>query len=672
MVDTEAGETIDVRMFPSWVDALMNYLKKRNANIKATPPAVRPDDARTEATGILAGKIKQAEDKGFKFYFPETAPRNMSKVDREELVGAVSGGYADRLILNKDVIPLLEKVLADEEIESTKGNETKIITPSNKRGYKAYYSLVEADDLIPSHNPQTFQKNEGYPEGIQERTYHSDTQEQGKVIANAKQLNPAIVLSDDPTPTNGPPIVTPAGIVLGGNSRTMSIQRAYASGGAIATRYKTYLTANIKRFGLKPSEVIARKKPVLVRNVYLEKEDKQTLHRMASEFNKSLTQGVSEEAEIASMGKNISVETIEKLGLRMAERDLTIRELLGKKDGMEVLDWLVNDDVISPTDKNRFINRKVNLLNQTGKTLIEKALFGSIIDDADLIDAAPKSMQNKIGRALPSLARIKARGDQWDITPELKEALALATRAKGADLSIREFLKQKPLFGEEPSYSDVTRALAGHLDLDTQTVFANSFKKFAAYAMADAKQQAQMFPPTPFAQAFKEAFAAEVKERGGPIEPTPEPKPEKEPWQMLQSEWVDGRIKSPAMHKEHVKRALKRGETVPAEVLADYPDLTETKPAPTELFVPKTADEQLLMSPADYLAYKQAAEREYRKDPTSDIHDEFEITYKEKVKVEETNEIIERDIDAVAYLNDIEDEISLYESLLNCMAGRTK
>ena len=627
MVDTEAGETIDIRMFPNWVDALFNYLKKRNANIKAEPPE-RTEDARTEAIGILAGKIKQAEDKGFKFYFPETAPRNMSRSDREELVGAVSGGYADRLIMNKDVIPLLEKVLADEAVDSIQGSETKVITPNNKRGYKARYALIEADDLIPSHNPQTFQKNEGYPEGIQERTYHSDTQEQGKVIANAKQLNPAIVLSDDPTPTNGPPIVTPAGIVLGGNSRTMSIQRAYGAqkeAAKQAIKYKNQISLQAKKFGLKPGNAHAMQKPILVRVVYLEKADKQTLHRMASEFNKSLTQGVSEEAETASMGKNISVETIEKIGLRMAERDLTIRELLGKTDGMEVLNWLIDDDVISPTDKNRFINRKVNLLNQTGKTLIEKALFGSIIDDADLIDAAPKSMQNKIGRALPSLARIKARGDQWDITPELKEALALATRAKGADLSIREFLKQKPLFGEEPTYSDVTRALAGHLDLDTQTVFSNAFKKFAAYAMADAKQQTQMFPPTPFAQAFKEAFAAEVKERGGTVSP------EKE-----------------------------------------RPAAPEPKPEPTELFVAKSPDEQILMSPADYLAYKQAAEREYRKDTTSDIHDEFEITYKEKVKVEETGEVIERDIDAVAYLNDIEDEISLYESLLNCMAGRTK
>ena len=629
MVDTEANETIDTTLYPSYVDALMNYLKKRNANIKAEPPE-RPDDARTEATGILAGKLKQAENKGFKFYFPETAPREMTKNDRIELVGAVSGGYADRLILNKDVIPLLEKTLPGAIIDSVEGKEVKIITPGNKRGYSANYSLVEADALIPSHNPQTFQKNPGYPEGIQERTYHSDTQEQGKVIANAQNLNPDILLTDDPTPTNGPPIITESGIVLGGNSRTMSIQRAYSAEKGAAKKaiaYKNQVSLQAKKFGLTPGDAFKMEKPVLVRTVYLEKDDKQTLHRMASDFNKSLTQGLSEQAEIASMGKNISVETVEKIGLRMANRDLTIRELLGKKDGLEVLEWLINDDAIAPGDKNKYINQKLGFLNTAGKLQIEKALFGSIIDDAELLDAAPKSLQNKLGRALPSLARIKARGDQWDITPELKEALELATKAKGSDLSIREYLKQGSLFGDKKEFSDVTRALAFQLDAGTQTVFAANFKKFAGAAMADTKGQEFLFPPRTFKEAFDEAFSASVAERGVKIQPQKPPE------------------KPPAASPE------------------------PPRPAAFEV---KTADEQLLMSPKDYVNYKLAAEREYSKDPSTDIHDEFEVSYKEKVKIEETGEVVERDIDAIAYLNDIEDEISLYESLLNCLAGRSK
>jgi len=500
-----------------------------------------------------------------------------------------------------------EPVLPAGEIPATKGKSVQIITPGNKRGYNGYYALVEAADLIPSHNAETFQKNAGYPEGIQERTYHSDKQEQGKVVANAQDLNPAILLSDDPTPTNGPPVITASGIVLGGNSRTMSIQRAYSATKAAAKKaidYKNQISLQARKFGLIPANAFDMEKPVLVRVVHVERGDVQTLHRMATDFNQALTQGVSEEAEIASMGKNISTATIEKMGLRMANRDLTIRELLGKKDGLEILDWLIDDGAVSPADKNRFISAKVGLLNEPGKIKIEKAIFGSIIDDADLISAAPKSLQNKIGRSLPSLARIKARGEQWDITPQVKDGLELATKAKGADLSIREFLKQGSLFGDEKTYGDIARAIAASLESDTMTGWAEKVKRFAADAMADAKNQTFLFEPKSFVEAFEDAFGAVVKE------PAP-----------------------PPMEK-------------PATVAA------------------KTVDEQVLLSPEEFIEYKKARYK-------GDLEDSG-INFPEKVKIEETGEIIERDIDAIGYLIDIEELTSLYEELRLCMGGRTK
>ena len=47
----------------------------------------------------------------------------------------------------------------------------------------------------------------------------------------------------------------------------------------------------------------------------------------------------------------------------------------------------------------------------------------------------------------------------------------------------------------------------------------------------------------------------------------------KEPWEMKQKEWIDGHIKSPGMHREHIRRALLQGKSVPSEVLKDYPGL---------------------------------------------------------------------------------------------------
>lgn len=486
-----------------------------------------------------------------------------------------------------------EKPLAAlEDIEAKKGKETKVITPGNPRGYGSYYALVEADDIIPSHNAQTFQKNPGYPEGIQERTYHSDPREQEKVVKNAQHLAPSIVLSDDPTPTNGPPIITKEGIVLGGNSRAMSLQRAYKS--KIGPRYKDGLATKASLFSLRPKDVQAMEKPVLVRVVYLEADNVKALHRMATEFNESLTQGMSQEAEIASMGKNISVETVEKVGLRMANRDLSLRELLGKKDGAEILQWLIADNAISKTDENRFINKKIGLLNDAGKQTIEKAFFGSIIDDADLISSAPKSLLNKVGRALPSLARIKARGEKWDITPQVKNALELATAAKAADLSIKEHQAQGSLFGDKKEYTDIETVLANLMLKDSMTAFSKRFKNFAADAMADAKNQTFLFPPKEFTVAFKDAFDAQVKE-----------------------------------------------------------------PAPPPLEPEKTTGELVQMSFDNFL--------EYMTDRSRKTGEKTGITFTEEVEVEETGDQVERERDAIAFLNEIDDNIDGWQQLVNCL-----
>jgi len=93
----------------------------------------------------------------------------------------------------------------------------------------------------------------------------------------------------------------------------------------------------------------------------------------------------------------------------------------------------------------------------------------------------------------------------------------------------------------------------------------------------------------------------------------------KEPWQMTQREWIDGHIKSPAMHKEHVRIALSKGKLVSAEVLKEYPDLA--KPVGGEqggmLGVPgKYVEQKRPWTPGQmgfesYAKYVEAMDRKY-------------------------------------------------------------
>ncbi|MDE5832057.1 MAG: hypothetical protein K2H64_03580, partial [Desulfovibrio sp.] len=107
------------------------------------------------------------------------------------------------------------------------GRESQLIGPSFREPVR--YEVRELADVLPSHDPErNFQRTENYPKLAQERPYDKDLGEKEKVIANATNFEPAFLLSDDPGATNGPPIVTRDGIVLGGNSRTMSLKLVYA------------------------------------------------------------------------------------------------------------------------------------------------------------------------------------------------------------------------------------------------------------------------------------------------------------------------------------------------------------------------------------------------------------------------------------------------------------
>ncbi len=397
---------------------------------------------------------------------------------------------------------------------------TDIVTPKNPEGYEARYELIEADKLVASHSPETWQRHADYPEGVQERAYHTDKAEQAKVIENAQKLDPRILLSDDPTPTSGPPIVTEGDYVISGNSRAMSIELAFKDPKKL-TRYKNQLIAKASKFGLAPKAIRTMDKPVLIRRI--QTKDDEQMRALAREFNETMTAGMGEAAEIASMGKSISPETMEKIGIRLADREISLRELLGKKDGLDIIGWLIKDGAISASQKNRFMNADATLLNKTGKETIESAIFGNIIDDLDLINSAQKAHLNKIERTLAQLAKVKSRGGAWDITPDLKEGLRLATAAQAQDLSVRDLLAQQPLFGEAPQYSDTAKGLADLIIKDKPKQFADRWKAYSIDAIADSRTQAQMFKPKSQAESLKEHFDIEA---GPPAAPAAEVKAE--------------------------------------------------------------------------------------------------------------------------------------------------
>jgi hypothetical protein len=104
------------------------------------------------------------------------------------------------------------------------GSKCSITTPSIKLSGR--YAVVPLKDLKPSNLPPDFVDNPKYPKGCNERKYFIDKSEQAKVNRYTGDFDPKFLINEDNTPLNGTMVIDEAGIVLGGNARTMILMVA--------------------------------------------------------------------------------------------------------------------------------------------------------------------------------------------------------------------------------------------------------------------------------------------------------------------------------------------------------------------------------------------------------------------------------------------------------------
>ena len=388
----------------------------------------------------------------------------------------------------------------------TAGKATSLLTPSGK--LKARYGLVEASDLIPSHNAQTFAKNPEYPEGVQERAYDTSKEAQTRVIEQAQNYDPAYTINSNPDAVNGPPVITPEGIVLGGNSRAMSTQRAY-SDGAPGQSYKDALASQASDYGLSAEQVREMREPVLVREIEVGPKDE--MRRLGTELNKSMTGalGVSERA--VSAGKNIKPATLARISDMMEDMgpDATLRELMSKR-GDDLARMLVNDGALTARERPLYVDTATGGLSEEGKTFFERALIGAVVDDSRLMDSTPKSILNKIGNSLGQIAKFAGREDDWNLLPVIRVALAehadIVSRGSTVDLQ----LAQSSMFGNErnPVVDAMVRALAKN-----PTDLRSMFREYAQGADYAKPGQSMLLGPEPKAyDSFNHSFGASLTE----------------------------------------------------------------------------------------------------------------------------------------------------------------
>jgi hypothetical protein len=389
------------------------------------------------------------------------------------------------------------------KVQPAYGAKTTIAIPGEETTYPARYSVREASDVYPSHNPQSFEPNPGY-EYSNDRDY-SQAGNAARVVENSSpgKFSPEYTVTESPTAEHGPTVIDQRGNALGGNNRLMTIQRVYARGGEDAEAYRRQLSQKASQFGINPAELARFKNPVLVR----ERVGKVNPQKEITDYNKTAAAALSPAEQAVADGRRLSPAALRDITGRLEDigEESTLAQALRGEDGAEVINTLVRDGVITEQEKNGYIDER-GFLTPEAKDRIAKMIVGRLFESPAEFSATPPELRNKLERIAPHVLRVESR-EGWRITPLVREAVTALQDARAHGIkNLDDLARQTTLGGETRNYSLEALAIAKKLQ-EGPLAAQRAFRQYANdEALSREGAQTSMFTPPTRQEAFDAAF----------------------------------------------------------------------------------------------------------------------------------------------------------------------
>ena len=271
----------------------------------------------------------------------------------------------------------------------TSGNAAEVSTDNDAK-YQVRYKVVEADSLHTSHKideADNILVNDSFPSKLQPRNRSNSVYRQN-IIDHSKNLNPE-KLGESQNLNQGAPVVRSDGIVLNGNGRVMSIQRAYNQVKNAGDNYKNSLIQNAGKFGLNGEEIAAMKKPVLVREITqdLSAEDLQNII--------SSKQG----GEMLNARENALADA-QKITPELLARSPQNGDFVSASAQQFIIDAI--NAVSTPEERNGLFDKN-GQPSQQGVSRIKNAMFALAYDDPETLSILSESIDNNIKNILNAM-----------------------------------------------------------------------------------------------------------------------------------------------------------------------------------------------------------------------------------------------------------------------------
>ena len=306
---------------------------------------------------------------------------------------------------------------------------------------KTQYALVDASNLITSHDPSSGKVNAKFPQELQPRDRSRSTSMQW-VQKISKDIDPE-QLGGSRRADSGAPIIGDDGIVESGNGRTMALLLAYQNGNA--DDYRDWLEETASYFNINPDEVSKMKQPVLVR-VRQSDVDRAVF---AVEANQDDKLGMTATEKAKADEARITPDLISKL---KGDGDLT---------SLENADFIKGFLHSLGTNESAQYITSNNRPTQSLIARVQAALFSKAYNDDRLLELTADTTDPEIKNILNGLNGsasefIKMRQSDKDsgrdtgdkATKTIIDAINMFKEVKEKGLTLENYLKQIDMFNQ--------------------------------------------------------------------------------------------------------------------------------------------------------------------------------------------------------------------------------
>jgi hypothetical protein len=320
------------------------------------------------------------------------------------------------------------------------GEDTTIEMP-NGETRDATFAVVEMDDILASHDENSFNDTDGYPSqngmNANPRNYKTDAVAMDKVNRDANNLKPSIVISDSATPETGVPIITTDGIVVSGNGRTMAIKLSERIAPEKYAEYRNNLEKRAAKFGIDAAEVRQMRNPVLVK---VDTKIKEYSIKELDAYNQKAQKGESPVDKAIKRAGIITANQRLKDGiLRIIEGYNTMSELFDNKaDRSAIIDLFEANGIITAQERSEYVGANKEL-TEDGKDLVNDVLIATIISP-EVMRATDnvKSFKKNIVNALPLLTE-NYRNKDYSLEELINNAILLQSDMVSRGFKLNEF-----------------------------------------------------------------------------------------------------------------------------------------------------------------------------------------------------------------------------------------